>query len=372
MVTPLDRRIGLYFHIPFCTKKCPYCHFFVTPYRQDIIDGFVATLQRELAWRAPLLEGKELLSLYFGGGTPSLLEAEQLNTILQALPEKPKEITIEVNPETVTAEKIGAYREIGINRISIGIQSLVDSELLLLGRTHNASKAVEAIHIAHSAGIKNISVDLMYELPKQTPHSWSVTLQQTIALPITHLSLYNLTFEPHTPFHTQRRELLPLIAQDEEKVQMLKEAIFCFASAGLERYEISAFAKPGFTSLHNSGYWLGRNFLGFGPSAFSFWEGSRFRNICSIQKWAGALKEKNSPLDFEETLSSEDAYNELLAIQLRMLSGCDLSSRGELPERTRSTLSQLVRDDFLIQEGSRIWLSERGLLFYDDVASAII
>jgi oxygen-independent coproporphyrinogen-3 oxidase len=369
---PKTGKIGIYFHIPFCAKKCPYCHFFVVPYKKNYEEQFISSLKKEWNWRKPLLKDREILTVYFGGGTPSLLEPHLIGELLDMLGTTPQEITLEVNPETVSYERMVSYRKAGINRISIGIQSLDDSELITLGRNHAATKAADAVKITKDAGFENITIDLMFELPNQTLASWEKTLSKAIELPITHLSLYNLTFEPHTSFYKNQNKLLPLIPSEENKIAMLEMAIEKLESSGLKRYEISAFAKDGFASLHNTGYWLGRPFIGFGPSAFSFWERKRFRNTCSLQSWEDALANGSSPVDFEEQLSDEDSYNELLAVQLRMNAGVDLESRGLMPDRTRTTLSHLVKDGFLIQNQSLVQLTEKGRLFYDDVASELI
>jgi oxygen-independent coproporphyrinogen III oxidase len=363
---------GIYFHIPFCSKKCPYCHFFVIPHKKDLEDLLISNLKKEWQWRKPLLENKEILTVYFGGGTPSLLGPHTIAELLEMVGSSPKEVTLEVNPETVSYEKMAAYKKAGVNRISLGIQSLDDTELVVLGRGHAASKATWAIQTAKDAGFENITIDLMFELPGQTLATWERTLNQAVQLPITHISLYNLTFEPHTSFYKRQKELLPLVPNDEMKVAMLKMAIAKFESSEFKRYEISAFAKEGFTSLHNTGYWLARPFLGFGPSAFSFWEQKRFRNACSLQGWSDALAKGLSPVDFEEQLSPQDSFNELFAVQLRMLDGVDLANRGSVPTRAQDAIARLLQDGFLAQEETRVRLTEKGLLFYDDVASTLI
>lgn len=369
---PKTGEVSLYFHIPFCSCKCPYCHFYVLPYRKDLEAILISALKKEWSWRAPLLEDKEILTVYFGGGTPSLLDPTLISELLKMVGGSPKEVTLEVNPETVSYERMVAYKRAGVNRISIGIQSLDNSELLLLGRNHVPSKAIEAVTTTKKAGFENITIDLMFELPHQTLASWQRTLDRVIELPITHISLYNLTFEPHTAFYKRQKELTALLPSDETKVEMLDMAIEKFEQASFKRYEISAFAKEGFPSLHNSGYWLARPFLGFGPSAFSFWEKKRFRNACSLQSWARALSEGNSPVDFEEKLSDEDSFNELLAVQLRMLAGIDLSNKTPPPPKTKEAISHLVQEGFLIQKANHLSLSEKGKLFYDSVASALI
>ena len=369
---PKTGEISLYFHIPFCTKKCPYCHFFVIPHKTSLEECLIAGFKRETQWRKAAIEAREILTVYFGGGTPSLLAPETIGELIAMVGGSPKETTLEVNPETVTLQRMIEYRNVGVNRVSIGVQSLADEELLVLGRGHAGSKAAHAVHIAKEAGFDNITIDLMFELPNQTLASWERTLAQAVELPITHLSLYNLTFEPHTSFYKRQKELLPLVPNDDTKTAMLQLAVAMLESAGLKRYEISAFAKEGFTSLHNTGYWKARPFLGFGPSAFSYFEGKRFRNACSLQAWSEALSTGSSPVDFEEQLSADAAFNELLAVELRLLCGVDLSTRASPPSQTQHAISRLIAEGLLLQEATTLRLSEKGLLFYDDVASSLI
>ncbi|MBU6445859.1 MAG: coproporphyrinogen III oxidase, partial [Verrucomicrobia bacterium] len=213
----------------------------------------------------------------------------------------------------------------------------------------------------------NISLDLMYDLPGQTEESWAFTLDQLRDLPIQHLSLSNLTIEPHTSFH-KRKVQLP---QPELSLQLLQTALERLASLGLNRYEISAFARPGFESRHNLGYWTGRPFLGFGPSAYSFWEGERFRNVANIHKYARALREGQSPVDFREKLPYPAHLKERLAVGLRVREGVNLAT-FPLDADTARVIEELKRNNLLAQRGTQLQLTERGMLYYDTVASEMI
>jgi oxygen-independent coproporphyrinogen-3 oxidase len=245
-----------------------------------------------------------------------------------------------------------------------------------LGRNHSAKKALYAIEQTALAGINNISIDLMYDLPDQTIASFERTLNQIEGLPITHLSLYNLTFEPHTAFFKRQKALAPLLPSPEASYAMLDLACARLPQMGLHRYEISAFAKEGFHSIHNSGYWTARPFLGFGPSAFSYFEGKRFRNVSHLNRYAKALQSGLSPIDFEEQLSYPDNLHELLAVELRLLKGVDLSRfeqrHAPLPATTKALLDELKQKGWLLQENGQIRLTAQGRLFYDSVASSII
>ena len=367
----LKTAISLYFHIPFCTKKCPYCHFYVLPNDKNAFHPLLAEgLKREWDLRQEQLNGHPVTSIYFGGGTPTLFGPKEIDLVLDRIANREPacEITIEANPEEATEELLAHYRNIGINRLSLGVQSFDDRSLHTLERIHSASRAKEAIFAAKRAGFTNISIDLMYDLPGQTESSFRYTLEQIHHLPITHLSLYNLTFEPHTSFYKRRKELQAQVPSSETSLKLLQSAVETIEKAGLKRYEISAFGLP---SVHNSGYWTGRPFLGFGPSAFSFWEGTRFQNIANLQRYAKFLKEQKSPVDFTETLPYPENITERLAVQLRLKAGVNVES-WNLPLKTTSALEALRKGGFLENEGSQWMLSEKGMLFYDSVAVEII
>lgn len=374
--------LSLYIHVPFCTKKCPYCHFFVQPNSQDSQKTFLSSLKKEWGLRSPLLEGTEIVSIYFGGGTPSLLPAAEIENILALIRKGPAtiaptcEITLEANPENVTLASMQAFGQAGVNRVSVGVQSFDDNLLRILGRTHDTGKSKEALYSIVEAGITNLSIDLMYELPHQTIETWKKSLLEVANLPITHLSLYNLVFEPGTSFHKKSKLLSPTLPSEEISLQMLNLAVAHLESFGLKRYEISAFARPGYASLHNTGYWTGRPFLGLGPSAFSYREGRRFRNIPHLKKYEEALLLNKFPEDFEESLSFEAKQKELLAVELRLLKGVDLplfqKKTGVLSSSLQDSIQALIQKNRLRQKGNRLFLSEEGMLFYDSVASELI
>jgi len=362
--------ISLYFHIPFCKKKCPYCHFYVIPNkardRALLAEGFALEWERQ----RPLLQNSSIASIYFGGGTPSLLEVEQIRAVIQRCGplDQECEITIEANPEDGEPELFQALKEAGINRISFGVQSLDDRSLVDLGRAHTGAKAKSAIAAAHLAGIGNISIDLMYDIPDQTESSWRYTLDQLQDLPIQHVSLYNLTIEPHTSFYRRKNELR--LPTQELSLRLLSDALVKFEQLGLERYEISAFAKPGFESKHNTGYWTFRPFLGFGPSAFSYWNGERFQNTPNLQRYVRALKAGESPIFFRETLPYPHNLHEQIAVGLRLQRGCVLPDKT--PDETLRTLQRLQEKGLVLQTGRLVQLTERGQFFYDTVATEII
>jgi oxygen-independent coproporphyrinogen-3 oxidase len=373
---------SLYFHIPFCSKKCPYCHFFVLPDEERFKKPFLSALLKEFQMRLPNLLGKRIVSIYFGGGTPTKWAPENYEVLLDAIRGSGVEvaidceITLEANPEDITLDLMRRFQALGINRVSIGVQSLIASDLVLLGRSHPAGRCVKAVQEVYAAGMGNISIDLMFELPMQTLKSWKQCLSAVSRLPITHLSLYNLTFEPHTVFFKKRDQLTAQLATQEERLEMLQIAVESLEAMGLNRYEISAFAKRGLHSRHNTGYWTGRPFLGFGPSAFSYWEGARFSNFAHFNAYLTSLNQSQFPLDFEEKLNFPFNLQELLAVGLRLVAGVNMSHferrYGSLPKDLKKKLQALIDKGWLCQEGNHVKLTPSGQLFYDSVASEII
>lgn len=362
---------SLYFHIPFCTKKCPYCHFYVVPNRKELHTLLAEALRLEWELKRPP-PSTRIVSIYFGGGTPSLFAPDGIAQILSLIDFSPDcEITLEANPEESSPELFRSIRALGVNRLSIGVQSLDDNSLQTLGRLHSAQKAKQAIHDAASAGFDNISIDLMYDLPDQTEKSWISTLRALADLPISHLSLYNLTIEPHTAFFKIKDALKTRTPTPETSLRLLELALDHFDQLGLSRYEISAFAKNNQRSIHNSGYWTGRPFLGFGPSAFSYWNSRRFQNEPNLQRYRRALLNNQDPTHFNEQLDPDAQIRERLAIQLRLLEGVD-TKNWNLPAETIAALHTLQERGWLEQTETRWRLTKQGTLFYDSVAEELI
>jgi oxygen-independent coproporphyrinogen-3 oxidase len=372
---------SLYVHVPFCRRKCPYCHFYVLPYRDRdlaILDG---ALRAEWAMRHPQTSGLRLASLYFGGGTPALVPPQTLASWIRLftadIPCEPDlEITLEGNPEDLSASLLGAFAEAGINRLSVGVQSFVDEELRALGRAHSAQQAIETVHGAQIAGISNISIDLMFETPGQTLESWTSSLHQAMDLPISHLSLYNLTIEPHTAFDRRRTQLEPLLPSAEQGARMLERALATTEQGVFSRYELSAFCRGDKWSKHNTGYWLGRPFFGLGPSSWSFWGGRRFRNLPRLHRYAALVQEGLETVDETEQLPAAALRREMLAVQLRLVQGVDSSEFqkqwGEFDPGLQHDLKRLIRLGMLEDRHARLHLTERGQQLHDSVAAELI
>lgn len=367
----IDSEYSVYVHIPLCTRKCDYCHFYVVPNKESYRDLLLEGIQLEWDVYRPHFYERRLKSIYFGGGTPSLLGALSIGRILKMFPELPNEITLEANPENLSGQLAKEFADAGINRLSIGIQSLDNQQLSLLTRGHSAEKAMDAVEAAYAAGIENISIDLMYDIPGQTLESWKKTLQLASHLPITHLSLYNLTIEPHTVFFKKKEKLKSSLPSDETSALMYQAAVETLSASGFKQYEISAFSKPNRQSIHNTGYWTGREFIGLGPSAFSYWNGSRFRNIARLHHWHRALIHGDSPVDYTESLSPEAALREQLAIRLRLLEGIKLNDFA-IDHETLQGIDRMIASGFLALERGILHLTDQGVLFYDTVAAEII
>ena len=340
------------------------------PYHNLLQTGLSLEWDRQVCKLANL----EIASIYFGGGTPSLFAPKGIEHLLKMVFNSGLklshsiEITIEANPEEVNSPFFSQIASLGINRLSLGVQSLDNRSLQTLERKHSAEKAISAIKQAKEAGIENISIDLMYDIPDQTLASWNYSLNQLSDLPITHLSLYNLTIEPHTVFYKKRNSLS--LPPPEQSLQFLKLAISELEKIGLHRYEISAFAKQGFESQHNLGYWTGRPFLGFGPSACSYWDGMRFKNIPNLQRYVNKLQNNESWVEYCEKLPFPENEKELFVIALRLIKGSFL--KKELKNILAPTLQKLEKEHLISIHNDIVQLTEKGLLFHDFVASELI
>ena len=373
---------SLYIHIPFCSKKCNYCHFFVIKDQQKLHSELVEAIKHEFDEYLDYFRDKNLISIYFGGGTPSLLSADHIFEILNHIQTKLKtnfksvEITLEANPEKIDKEKIANFKQAGINRLSIGVQSFNDSFLNKLTRTHDKNQAHKAIELAYKAGIDNISIDLMYELPGQTLMDWQEDLKVASTLPISHISLYNLSIEPKTVLYKQKGELLRQMPTPEIAIEMYLKAQKVLTAHEFTQYEISAFCKNKKYSRHNTGYWQGRDFIGLGPSAFSYWHGSRFQNSCNFNKYIEKIKQNKSATEFKEALSLDQKLRELLIINLRLTSGLNIANFeknfGSLSSSLWSSLEDLANQKLLFIGQNYIRLSDSGLLNHDEIAAYLV
>ena len=374
-----ENLFGLYIHIPFCVQKCRYCDFLSFPAGEDEKADYVTLLCEELEKRSTCFSDHSIATVYVGGGTPSCLSAEQMNRIFEKVKacyrlQEEAEVTVEVNPGTVEGEKLLAYRDMGVNRLSIGLQSTHDSLLKTLGRIHTLEDFLHTYHGARKAGFDNISVDLMSALPGQNKEMLRTTLEQVIALQPEHISCYSLIVEEGTPFYRMRDQMC--FPDEEEDREMYEMTGRMLTEAGYRRYEISNYAKEGKTSVHNSSYWKRVPYLGVGLGASSFIEEHRFSNPSSMPEYrqmvaAGLGKDhlqiwKMADPDTVTALSKEDCMEEFMFLGLRMMEGVSeaefMDCFGESVDRVYgAVLSELVRDKLLVREDGRIFLTGYGI-----------
>lgn len=380
VVSSSQNPLSLYFHIPFCSKKCPYCHFYSVRDDEHLKDTFVHALCCEFDQWKEQLHNRTVVSIYFGGGTPFLFGPDRTQAVLEKVSSlhvsDDCEITLEANPETVTRTCLQEYRSIGINRLSLGAQSFFQEQLQILQRHHTPSTTISVINDSIACGFSNISVDLMYDLPGLCLDVWEQTLNIACALPIQHLSLYNLTIEPKTAWFRKKEELEAKMPHDELSLQMYQAAQQITELHGFTQYEISAFARPGFASRHNSGYWLGREFIGFGPSAFSFFNKKRFSNISNLSSYIDAQETGKSSIDYVDEQMPQKRLREMIAIGLRMNQGIHLDcleqTWGKSEHELLLTLQYLESVDLLERNGSHYVLTYQGRLVYDSIAIELI
>ena len=316
-----NNNLELYIHTPFCVKKCAYCDFLSAPASMEAQRQYLLALLQEIR-SFPRKEAYEVVSVFFGGGTPSIWPSDWIEMVLAALHDtfsfgNEPEITMECNPGTADVSKLVAYRSLGINRISFGLQSTDNRELRLLGRIHSFETFCETYAAARQAGFSNINIDLMSALPGQTPESWRETLNRVLALQPEHISAYSLIVEPGTPFAEQK---LDLPDEDTER-EMYARTAEILAEYGFFQYEISNYAKPGFACRHNIGYWKRTDYLGFGPSAASLFGNRRWTNTADRSLYLKACGALEKIREDEEILSRQDAMEEFMFLGLRMTQG---------------------------------------------------
>lgn len=371
-----DKSLELYVHIPFCVRKCEYCDFLSAPAGADTQQEYVRNLLLEIEQKGVRCTDYEVTTIFFGGGTPSILKAGWIADILDVIHRnfkvrKDAEITIECNPGTLTFEKLSIYKSAGINRISVGLQSASDAELRELGRIHTYEDFLRSYDLIRKKGFSNVNIDLMAALPGQTLKSYEQTLRRVLTLKPEHISAYSLIIEEGTPFY-EKYEADELLREKGEKPQMLpseeterlmyertKELLLAH---GYERYEISNYARRGYACRHNIGYWRRENYLGFGLGSASLLENERFHNTTDLTDYLGG-----DYLAYEqEKLDKKSQMEEFMFLGLRMTDGisteCFRQTFGLTVELVYGpVLEQQIADQLLRKEDGRIFLTERGL-----------
>jgi oxygen-independent coproporphyrinogen-3 oxidase len=372
---------GLYIHIPFCNSKCAYCGFYSLP-SLKLKERFLEALKTEIVARKDYLHGEIVNTVYFGGGTPSLLSIKEISELLHLINEtypigKDPEITLEANPDTLSLEYLEDLRRLGVNRLSIGIQSFFDNDLKYLSRRHDSNHAKQCLVWAKQAGFSNISIDLIYGLPTSNAEQWNKNLDIFFAYGLPHLSAYALTLEPNSIL-TKQIELGKVPPVNEEDALRDYE-ILCQRAAenGYLHYEISNFCRRGMHSKHNSSYWFGTPYAGFGPSAHSFDGVSRQWNVSSVEKYCARVPEPVEGPDIEkESLSPEQLYDEYVMLRLRTHWGIDLKyMKREMGERFSTYCEKhaqpLIAQGRLSQTREFLYLTDAQMLFADGVAEEL-
>ena len=360
---------GIYLHIPFCLSKCAYCGFYSVPSMKRKTE-VLESLKQEMVSRKDYLKGEPVGTIYFGGGTPSLLKVDEIKALLDLIEEHfsvgpDAEITLEANPDTLSLEYLQGLRSIGVNRLSIGIQSFFDNDLKYLSRRHNSEHAIQCLQWAKEAGFENLNIDLIYGLPTSDAKQWNQNLDRFLELDIPHLSAYALTLEPNSI-------LTKLIEQGKAEPVNEDDAvrdyeILCRRAAenGFLHYEVSNFCRPGWTSKHNTSYWFGVPYLGLGPSAHSYDGNSR--------QWNSESSISNSE---SEMLSPEQKYDEYVMLRLRTMWGIDLKyMKREMGERFSDYCERqaepLIAQNRLSRTREFLYLTDEQMLFADGIAEAL-
>lgn len=363
--------LSIYIHIPFCHYKCHYCSFYTIPYHKGLLDKYLhAVVQEGLIKLYPLRQSHQIVSLYLGGGTPSILSPDQIDMLLSHFGPTQGEITLECNPDDLTPQYLRSLASTRINRLSVGAQTFNPRILASLGRQHSPDQIIRSIQDAYQLEFKNLSIDLIYELPKQTIGDFHHDLSIALNLPISHISCYNLTIDPHTVFYKYRSHISRSLPSQESSVQMTKLAKKLCEMYQFHQYELGSYAKPGYASQHNMGYWTGREFLGLGVSASEYIHHRRAKNIAHIHKYIRAIQHHGSAEEFNETLPPYERIKEALALQLRLT--CGANTQDFPKELIHQLLNNPKVNHLLSLEGSYMKLSDEGLLFHDSVAEEIM
>ncbi len=368
---------GIYFHIPFCKKACHYCNFFFTTsarFREKLVPALVS----ELDLRPKYLADSEIHSIYFGGGTPSVLSAKELQTLIDAVYDRYEvvrdvEITIEANPDDLTRDYLFSLKDTEVNRLSIGIQSFYEDELQWMNRAHSAKEAILSLELCQKLNFERFSLDLIFGLPQSSDERWHSNLEKAISFSPDHLSCYALTVEENTAYHKHIEKGKSLAPPDELTERQFYQCRDYLMEKGYDQYEISNYALPGARSFHNSSYWAGAPYLGIGPAAHSFDGTNRAWNVSHMVKYLEGIDAKQPVMTVEE-LSDIDRYNEYVMTSIRRMEGIsleDINMNHELYEsHFYNSLQELPKEYMKISKESVV-LSRKGLIFADFVGSML-
>jgi oxygen-independent coproporphyrinogen-3 oxidase len=380
---------GIYVHIPFCRTKCPYCSFVsYAGAGADMKINYMQALQRQAGKMAshPWCESRLFDSLFIGGGTPALVDAEQLGSFIEECLSLFRfsssggagpEVSLETNPNTVNRAMLARLRKAGVNRLSIGVQACADDMLAALGRSHSVQDVLAAVEYARSAGFDNLSLDLMYGLPGQTLETWRETLEKALELAAQHLSVYELTIEAGTPFDELQNQGRLHLPHEDETASMFALARQVLTAAGYAHYEISNYARPGFQCSHNINYWENGSYLGLGAGAVSCFSGVRLNSVPEPGRYAEMVNRNIHPFQDGEWLGLAPRFRETVIMGLRLTAGVSVQ---KLQDRFGMTpqdyygdaLDKLIQQDLLVEKGDRLRLTDRGLPVANQVLSVLV
>ena len=366
---------GIYIHVPFCRKKCVYCDFYFSTRFEGYRKPLIQTVAQEITHRKSEIE-QDVLSLYFGGGTPSVLNESEFAVLFEALAsvcnlQKIEESTIEINPEDISASNLELWKTFGFNRLSIGLQSLSESQLSWMNRGHGVNQVWKGIDLALNFGFQNISLDLIYGLPNMTASAWEEQITAIAHLPIKHLSAYCLTVEEKTELKRQLATQKITLPKEELVIEQYEIMCSILKKADFEHYEISSFCKPGFHSLHNSSYWNKTSYLGFGPSAHSFQKNTRRWNVSNNKKYMDLAPLENNWFETEK-LTLQDQWNELFLTGFRSKKGVlksDIERFGGFSNQEQRLLNSKKQTKMVEENEISYTLNETSWLFADGLAS---
>jgi oxygen-independent coproporphyrinogen-3 oxidase len=378
--------LGLYVHIPFCAAICPYCNFNRGLLDEALAVRYVDALEREIARQAEWLHGRRPAeaadTLYFGGGTPSLLEPAQVARLVGACRDgfglaPDPEITLEANPESVTAERLAGLRDAGVNRLSLGVQSFRDEELVRLGRLHHAARAQEAYRAARAEGFDNVSLDLMMWLPQQSMEQWRDSVAALVGLQPDHASLYMLELYPNAPLREQMARAGWSLAPDDDGADMYEWAMESLEAAGYEHYEISNVARPSRRARHNLKYWTDGEWIGFGCGAHSTFDGVRWKNVSATEDYVERVREGLDLAVERRALSPRERIEEALFMGLRLRDGIDLGAfrdryAVDVWQEYGERLTPHLDAGFIVRDDGRLRLTRQGMLMSQEVFAVFI
>jgi len=371
---------SLYIHIPFCVKKCIYCDFYSIGYEKALAQAYIKTIVKQIK-----LLDENFYTIYIGGGTPTSLGAPLLCELLKALrgvSKKCNEFTIEANPESLTQEKIKLLRGSGVNRISIGVQSLNDNKLKALGRIHDSRCAIESVYLAVKNGFSNINIDLIFGVWNETTANWQSELMAAVKMPVKHISCYSLTYERHTQLFKKAKSKVITPLSDSAAARMYKMTMNYLQKNNFPQYEISNFAKRGFECKHNLNYWENNPYIGLGASAASYINGIREKNISDVKKYIERIKKDKSVVSSAEKLSAKKAALETAAIKIRTREGIDFNwfkkKTGfdfkiiEKDALRLLTKEKLLKYNVKHHQSAGVMATEKGFLFCDYICAQLL